>query len=342
MASSSLLPSADLSSSDADEASSSSLPSIVELNLQDWIRLNVGGTIFLTTRTTLMGEKDSMLYRMFCSNENDGHTWNSAKDSTGAVMIDRSPKYFEPLLNYLRHGRLVMDEGISIQGVLEEAKFFHLPRLIDIINDLIAHPKRETDCAPLTRCEVVAFLLQSPYTNDQQLRFQGVNLSGCDLSRLDLRNANLKFANLSNANLSHANLANANLERSNLSNAKLDGAQLLAVKLTCANLENASLKKCNFEDPHQQAAILEGCNLRGANLDGSQMSHVNLRVACLKNACVKNCDLRSAVLAGADLENCDFSGSDLQEANLRGANFVNTAFDHMMNAVHMSQALPRM
>ena len=33
--------------------------------MSDWLKLNVGGQIFLTTRTTLLSEPDSMLANMF-------------------------------------------------------------------------------------------------------------------------------------------------------------------------------------------------------------------------------------------------------------------------------------
>ena len=42
--------------------------------------------------------------------------WFSATDDTGAYLIDRSPEYFEPLLNFLRHGKLIINEGINPQG----------------------------------------------------------------------------------------------------------------------------------------------------------------------------------------------------------------------------------
>ena len=33
--------------------------------MTDWVRLNVGGTMFETTRTTLISDRDSILAKMF-------------------------------------------------------------------------------------------------------------------------------------------------------------------------------------------------------------------------------------------------------------------------------------
>ncbi|KPP61309.1 hypothetical protein Z043_120609, partial [Scleropages formosus] len=70
-------------------------------NSGKWVRLNVGGTVFLTTRQTLLKEQTSFLYRL-CQQQ-DLH---SDTDETGAYVIDRDPTYFGPILNYLRHGKL--------------------------------------------------------------------------------------------------------------------------------------------------------------------------------------------------------------------------------------------
>ena len=43
-------------------------------------------------------------------------SWSSITDSTGAFLFDRSPVYFEPILNYLRHGQLILDNGANPQG----------------------------------------------------------------------------------------------------------------------------------------------------------------------------------------------------------------------------------
>lgn len=42
----------------------------------------------------------------------------SKQDVNGAFLIDRSPMYFEPLLNYLRHGQLIMDKNVCSAGEL--------------------------------------------------------------------------------------------------------------------------------------------------------------------------------------------------------------------------------
>ncbi|KAF5308709.1 hypothetical protein FQR65_LT06070 [Abscondita terminalis] len=304
----------------------------------DWITLNVGGKYFTSSKSTLITKEPySMLARMFAESQ-DGYLFNPSDiDGNNAYLVDRSPTYFEPILNYLRSGQLIYDKNVNPEGILEEARFFGIESIIPILEQIVQAQKTPRDELPLTRRDVIDALIKCPYS--AELRFQGVNLSGADLSKLDLRNINFKYANLHRCKLMGSNLSWCCLERADLSHAILDGAHLLGVKSLCANMECAQLKNCNFEDPAGSRANMEGVNLKGANLEGSGMAGVNLRVATLKNANLQNCDLRAAVLAGADLENCDLSGSDLQEANLRGANLKDAAFELMLTPLHMSQTI---
>ncbi|KAM4624650.1 BTB/POZ domain-containing protein KCTD5 isoform 1-T1 [Polymixia lowei] len=110
-----------------------------------WIRLNVGGTYFLTTRQTLCRDPKSFLYRLSQADPE----LDSDKDDTGAYLIDRDPAYFGPVLNYLRHGKLVLNRDLAEEGVLEEAEFYNITSLIKLIKDKI----RERDCKTSQVCE---------------------------------------------------------------------------------------------------------------------------------------------------------------------------------------------
>lgn len=192
----------------------------------EWVTLNVGGRLFTTSKRTLTSsEPSSMLARMF-SEDNNGYMFTpSSIDKNGAYLIDRSPTYFEPILNYLRCGQLVYDKNVNPEGILEEAKFFGIESIIPELEQIISLEKQTRDSLPLTRRDVIDALIKSPYT--AELRFQGVNLSGSDLSRLDLRYINFKYANLRGCKLIGSNLSWCCLERADLSHADLDHAQLL-------------------------------------------------------------------------------------------------------------------
>ena len=78
-------------------------------------------------RATLTSDPFSMLARMFESGTQlsilctvhrfFSADWFSATDDSGAFLIDRSPEYFEPLLNFLRHGKLILNQGLNPQGM---------------------------------------------------------------------------------------------------------------------------------------------------------------------------------------------------------------------------------
>lgn len=310
-------------------------PQQIVANNPEWVLLNVGGKHFATTRSTLVSKEPlSMLARMFSL---EGRLWPAAVDRKGAFLIDRSAKYFEPILNYLRHGQLVIEKDLELQGVLEEARFFGIQSLVSLLEQKIQDEQEPSENSPLSRRDVISLL--SATSTESELRFQGLNLEGADLSRLDLRNINFKFSTLKGCRLTNANLSFCCFERADLSGANLEGSSLKGARMVCANLEGCNLRGCDMESGAKYFTNLESVNLKNSILEGSQMGGVNLRVATLKNANMQNCYLRQADLAGADLENCNLSGSDLQEANLRGANLKDARMDMMLTPLHMAQAI---
>lgn len=284
---------------------------------KDWVTLNVGGKVFSTTRSTLTTDKNSMLSKMF-NNE-----WGSKRDLDGSYLIDRTPEYFAPILNFLRCGSLTIDDATNVEGVLEEAKFFNMTILLEPLKALVDRRRRKH--TSLTRKEFVSILLTSSINSS--LRCQGLDLAEVDLSKLDLSHINFKMTNFRKANLERSNLDNAQLCESNLSESNLQFASFRGSDLKGANLEGANLRGANFEDRGGIKATLEGAKLKGASLEDCNFSGANLRAANLRGCNLENANLRRADLAGADLEGVNLKGANLNKANLIGANLAQAHFD---------------
>eukprot|EP01103_Thecamoeba_quadrilineata_P000545 TRINITY_DN10474_c0_g1_i1.p1 TRINITY_DN10474_c0_g1~~TRINITY_DN10474_c0_g1_i1.p1 ORF type:complete len:341 (-),score=43.15 TRINITY_DN10474_c0_g1_i1:36-1025(-) len=105
-------------------------------NQKEKIKINVGGTVFCTTRRTMLKEPGSMLAAMFSGN------FSIEPDSDGEYFIDRSPKYFPIILEFLRDSTL--DSEISrydsddLDHLLKELDYYGLDRLIELIRPTIA------------------------------------------------------------------------------------------------------------------------------------------------------------------------------------------------------------
>ena len=76
-----------------------------------YVKLNVGGTLHLSTIDTLC-KQDTMLRAMFSGR------MEVLTDSEGWIMIDRSGKHFGSILNFLRDGNVFLP-GRSIHSDFE-------------------------------------------------------------------------------------------------------------------------------------------------------------------------------------------------------------------------------
>ncbi|EGG13464.1 hypothetical protein DFA_11225 [Cavenderia fasciculata] len=96
----------------------------------EWVKLNVGGQIIQTTLTTLRKDKDSMLYLMF----HPQHGWNHCRDEQGAILVDADPRYFLVILNFLRHGELIVEPHLNYYGVWSIARYFQIKPIMDLLD----------------------------------------------------------------------------------------------------------------------------------------------------------------------------------------------------------------
>merc|ERR1712117_39880 len=97
------------------------------------ITLNVGGTLFTTTITTLTKYPNSLLAAMF---EPDSERPPARKDKEGNFFIDGEPKPFEMILRFLRRGKLTEDiDGCTLEQLELEADYYGLEELLKIIGE---------------------------------------------------------------------------------------------------------------------------------------------------------------------------------------------------------------
>jgi hypothetical protein len=94
------------------------------------INLNVGGTTFSTTLSTLCSHPYSKLAAMF----NQYIPIITRVDPNGSYFIDRNPKAFAVILDFLRTGKVFLDHaGVSAEQVRTEAEHFHLDSMYELL-----------------------------------------------------------------------------------------------------------------------------------------------------------------------------------------------------------------
>lgn len=193
-----------------------------EIEIPSVVRLNVGGTIFVTTMTTLtQRDTESMLGVMF-----SGRHRLHMDAKKGAVFIDRDGTHFRHILNWLRDGVIPSLEMSTYQELLREAEYYQLMGLIENITPLLCKKEEDDNTKPeMSRRDVIKCLQFG------KVRLRGVNLSGQNLSKLDL----------SNVDLSHTRLINTFFSR-----AKLQLADFTGAEANGANFHYANLLSCLF------------------------------------------------------------------------------------------------
>ncbi|XP_053670777.1 SH3KBP1-binding protein 1 [Anopheles nili] len=92
-------------------------------NVGDIVHLNVGGTKFSTSRQTLTWVPDTFFTSLL-----NGRI-SSLRDETDAIFIDRDPKLFSLILNYLRTKEIDI-KSVDIRVLRHEAEFYNIAPLI--------------------------------------------------------------------------------------------------------------------------------------------------------------------------------------------------------------------
>ena len=96
--------------------------------MTDWIKLNVGGTMFETTRMTLISDHNSILAKMF---DPDSDRPPASVNQDGVFLIDACPRAFTVILNWLRYKDVILSKDIQAEEVIPVADFFGLDELCE-------------------------------------------------------------------------------------------------------------------------------------------------------------------------------------------------------------------
>ncbi len=106
------------------------------------INLNVGGSLFSTTRTTLCAFPDSMLGAMF------GGNMPTAKDENGRYFIDRNGTLFSYILDFLRTSQLTLPEDFKhYEQLAVEADFYQIIGIVEAVDAKIKMNQEPQKCA---------------------------------------------------------------------------------------------------------------------------------------------------------------------------------------------------
>ena len=108
-------------------------------SMKDWLRLNVGGTMYETSRSTLTSDAESILARMFEPNSN---LPPATVTEEGCYQIDACPRSFGVVLNWLRYRSLIIGKDVRAEDVLPVADYFGLPELRTLLEK---HHEKETE-----------------------------------------------------------------------------------------------------------------------------------------------------------------------------------------------------
>ncbi|CAG9859483.1 unnamed protein product [Phyllotreta striolata] len=92
-------------------------------SLGDILHLNVGGKRFTTSRQTLSLIPDTFFTALLSGRI------SSLRDEKGAIFIDRDPKFFSIILNYLRTREIDL-QGVEIRALRHEAEYYNVAPLV--------------------------------------------------------------------------------------------------------------------------------------------------------------------------------------------------------------------
>jgi len=263
------------------------------------ITVNVGGTVYMTTLSTLTRVEGSMLGALA-----------EALSDDEVLFIDRDGPSFRYVLNYLRDPfakPLLPRDPTELDQLARETDFYGLPGLLSrpSTTEAAGGWDGESACTQIvTQAELSGYQFRSNIPNPCQptvfnyssyRQFPCRDLRGCSLRFMDLTGWNLRGCNLAGVDATGANFAETDLRGCNLAGVDASGADFNSAELGGANLAGVNASRARFGNANLSGVNLSGANLQEARLSGHRSD-------------------------GLDYTN--FTGANVRRARIRGSNGV--------------------
>lgn len=118
-----------------DKGPGKTLPVIDARAQAQIVRLNIGGTKYLTSMATLSARGSNFFVALVENDKSGRCAWHlcafsratrivSPKDEKGFYFVDRNGRIFELILDYLRNGKLVVPPSTPLASVLLEMDYY--------------------------------------------------------------------------------------------------------------------------------------------------------------------------------------------------------------------------
>lgn len=239
------------------------------------IKVDVGGTIFTTSISTLTSVPDSKLAALFSGSN------AIEQDADGTYFIDRNGSTFGYILDYLRDKRLPNIAPNHKAALFYEAIFYGLKDLVE----LIGNPIEEGTTSQVDLNKLIP----------KRISISGLDIRGRILAGLNLRGVDFSNAKMSGIKLTSSTLNDAIFIGTNLSWANCSGSSFIGAIFS---------KDTNFE-----GSDLSKANLTGANLSGVNFTGADLTGTILDNTVLENADFTDAKLEGVSTKNAKLRGA---------------------------------
>jgi hypothetical protein len=135
----------------------------------DIVNLNVGGSRFSTSRQTLCSVQDSFFGSLLSGRI------PSCRDEHGYIFIDRDPKYFSLILNFLRTKELNLSGVDDLAVLRSEAEFYAITPLVKRL--LLCEDLERSQCGDVLFTGFIPSPLFVTKSNNLMNRMNSLNLT---------------------------------------------------------------------------------------------------------------------------------------------------------------------